>query len=84
MFFGQHLKSALGCGVRGYGLTAKLAHHGADVNDFSVALLNHAGDDCLGHDEWRVQIHVNDLSELGSRHIAHGNPTSASSLNNPA
>ena len=39
-----------------------------------MALLNHAGDNCLGHDERRVQVHVNNLSELGSRHIAHGNP----------
>ena len=39
-----------------------------------MALLDHAGDNCLGHDEGRIQVHVNYLSELGRRHIAHGNP----------
>ena len=37
-----------------------------------MALLDHAGDNCLGHDEGSVQIHINYLAELSSRHIAHG------------
>ena len=69
---GQHLQAALGCGVGRDGLTAQLAHHGADVDDLAAALLDHVGDDSLGDDEGGVQVNVDDLAELGGGHVAHG------------
>ena len=50
----EHLQAALGRGVGGNGLAAQLGHHGADVDDFAVALLDHCGDDGLGADEGGV------------------------------
>ena len=69
---GQHLQAALGRRVGGNGLTAQLAHHGADVDDLAMALLDHGGDDGLGHDEGGVQVHVDHLAELLSGHFRHG------------
>ena len=39
---GQHLQAALRRRVGGHGLAAQLAHHGADVDDLAVTLLDHA------------------------------------------
>ena len=69
---GQHLQAALGSSVGGNGLAAQLAHHGADVDDLAVTLLDHGGDHSLGYDERSVQVHVDHLTELGSAHVAHG------------
>ena len=68
---GQHLQTALGSSVGGNSLTAQLAHHRADVDDLAAALLDHIGNDSLGNDEGSVQVHVNDLTELGSGHLDH-------------
>ncbi len=38
-----------------------------------MALFDHGRDHGLGHDEGRVQIHVDDLTELGCSHLGHGN-----------
>ena len=69
---GQHLQAALCCCISRNGLTAQLAHHGADVDDLAAALCDHIGDDGLCHDEGSVQIDVDDLTELGSAHLGHG------------
>ena len=69
----EHLQTALGRRVCGNGLAAQLAHHGADVDDLAVALLDHGGDDGLGNDEGSVQVHVDNLTELSGGHLAHGN-----------
>ena len=69
---GQHLQATLGCSVGGDGLTAKLAHHGADVDDLAAALSDHVGDDSLGDDERSVQVNIDDLTELSSGHLGHG------------
>src|SRR5699024_8083088 len=58
--------------VGGDRLAAQFAHHGADVDDLAAALLDHVGDDRLGDDEGGVQVHVDDLAELGGAHLAHG------------
>ena len=67
----QHLQTVLGSGVGGNGFTTQLAHHGADVDDLAAALLDHIGNDRLGDDEGGVQVHVDDLTELGSGHLNH-------------
>ena len=69
---GQHLQAALGSSVGGDGLTAQLAHHGADVDDLAAALCDHVGDDGLCHDEGSVQVNIDDLTELSSAHFGHG------------
>ena len=69
---GEHLQAALGCSVGGDGLTAQLAHHGADVDDLAAALCDHVGDDGLCHDEGSVQVNIDDLTELSSAHFGHG------------
>ncbi len=70
--FGQHLKTALGSRISGNRLASKLAHHGADVDNLSAALLYHAGNDSLGYDKGCVQIHIDYLTELVGAHLAHG------------
>ena len=68
---GQHLQAALSRRVGGNGLTAQLAHHGADVDDLAVALFDHARNAGLGDDERRVQVNVDDLAEIGGAHLQH-------------
>ena len=68
----EHLESALGSRIGRDGFASQFAHHGADVDDFSVSLADHAGDDCLGDDERGVQVDVDHLAEFCGRHFAHG------------
>ena len=70
---GEHLESALCGGVCGNGLTAELAHHGADVDDLAVALLDHAGDNCLGDDVGSDEVDIDDLTEVLCLHLEHRN-----------
>ena len=67
----KHLKTALCSCVCRYSLTAKLTHHGADVDDLSVTLLDHSRDNCFGYDERSVQVDVNNLTELFNFHLCH-------------
>ena len=68
---GQHLQTALGCGVCRHGLAAQLRHHRADVDDLAVALLDHRGDDGLRDDERTVEVDVDHLAELRGGHLDH-------------
>ena len=68
---GQHLQTALGCGVCRHGLAAQLRHHRADVDDLAVALLDHRGDDGLRDDERTVEVDVDHLAELCGGHFDH-------------
>ena len=68
---GQHLQAALSSSVGGDSLTAQLAHHRADVDNLTAALLDHVRDNGLGHDERGVQVNVDDLTELSSAHLGH-------------
>ena len=70
---GEHLQAALCRCVGGDGLTAQLAHHGADVDDLAVALLDHAGDNMLCHDVGGNQVDIDDLAEVLGLHLQHGN-----------
>ncbi len=70
---GEHLQAALCRSIRGHGLTSQLGHHGADVYDLAVTLLDHGRNNRLGYDEGSVQINVDYLSELLGGHIDHGN-----------
>ena len=71
---GQHLEAALSCRVSGYGLSAQLTHHRADVDDLAVALLDHARNNSLGHDERSVQVDVDNSTEISCGHLAHRDP----------
>ena len=70
---GQHLQAALRRGISGHRLAAKFAHHGADVDNLAVTLLNHRRNDRLGDDERRIQVNINHLTELFGGHFAHRN-----------
>ena len=68
----EHLQATLcGC-IRAHSLAAELAHHGADVDDFAVTFLNHAGDHCLGADVGGDKVYVNHTTEVLDIHLGHG------------
>ena len=69
---GQHLQTALSSCVCGNGFAAQFAHHGANVDDLAVALLDHAGDNCLSNDEGSNQVDVNNFAEVFAGHFDHG------------
>ena len=65
---GQHLQTTLCSCIATNGLTTKLGHHGADVDDLALVLLNHAGQDSLGDDEGRIQVNIDDHTEVSGGH----------------
>jgi len=69
---GEHLQSALGGGIGRDRLAAELAHHGADVDDFASLALHHFGQHGTAHDVGSHEIHVDDLLELLTLHLMHG------------
>ncbi len=71
---GQHLEGALCGGVGGDGLAAQLAHHGADVDDLSLLLFHHVGQDSLGAVERTAHMDVDDPHEVGVAHLDHRHP----------
>ena len=71
---GQHLQAALGAGVGRNGLPTQLAHHGADIDDLTVALAQHAGNDRFCAKERSHQVNIDDLPEILRRPVRHGDP----------
>ena len=71
---GQHLEPAFGSRIGRYSFSPQFTHHGADIDDFSFSLGNHAGNNRLGHDKRCNEIDINDLTEVGFIHVTHGNP----------
>ncbi len=67
----KHFQSALSSRVCGNGLSAKLAHHGTDIYNFSVSLFNHRRDYGLCDYKRTVEVYVDNLPELRRCHFAH-------------
>ena len=58
------------------------AEHGADVDYLAVSLFDHRGNYCLRADKGGVEVNVDDLTELSSAHLAHGDTLDDSSVVN--
>ena len=67
----EHLEAALGSCVSRYGLTTKLRHHGAGVDDLTIALLDHTRKDSLCAEERTGEVDIDDLIPLLLRHLDH-------------
>ena len=67
----KHLQTTLSGCISRNGLTTQLRHHGADIDDLTLATLHHLGDDSRRNDERSYQVNVDNLLELATLHLVH-------------
>ena len=70
---GKHLKAALGCCISRNRFSSQLAHHRANIDDLSVALLDHSGDHCLRHNKGSDQVNIDHFRKFRDIHLFHRN-----------
>ena len=71
---GEHFQAPLGSGVGRNRFPSQFAHHGTNVDDLSMSLLQHGRDHRFGAEKGGGEIHIDNFAKILRAHFQHGNP----------